>query len=335
MSIDYRSRSEHVSSPDQQIAARGCWVTRHPGRRGQTTPQRGLTCPSYTHAPPRGQGTDPPSGRAPSSNAALWSPLRFRRARFRIAVLLPPCEARRAGRQVPGAAVRFRERQNTTTTRGAQCYAAGVISQSQLTEPPAERRITFADWISLPEDEPGELVDGRLVEEEVPDAVHEVIVAWVIRVLGGWLVPQGGLVLGSEAKYAVSAVSGRKPDASAYMPGSRKPPRRGPISAPPDLMVEVLSPSPRDARRDRVEKLYEYASFGVRWYWIIDPQGRTLEILELGTDHRYVHTRSAAEGIVDGLPGLDGLTLDLDALWSEVERLGPESGEGALGDPEA
>ncbi|WP_231864977.1 MULTISPECIES: Uma2 family endonuclease [Sorangium] len=210
-----------------------------------------------------------------------------------------------------------------------------MIRQSALTGTAVERRITFAEWTSLPEEEPGELVDGRLVEEEAPDAVHEVIVAWVIRVLGGWLIPQGGLVLGSEAKYAVSAVSGRKPDASAYMPQSRKPPRRGTIHAPPDIMVEVVSPTPRDARRDRVEKLHEYASFGVRWYWIIDPQERTIELLELGTDRRYVHARSAADGIVGNLPGVEGLSLELDALWSEVELLGPESGEGALGDPEA
>jgi Uma2 family endonuclease len=222
-----------------------------------------------------------------------------------------------------------------TTARGTLCYRGEVISQSALTGIAVEPRVTFAEWTSLPEDEPGELVDGRLVEEEGPDAVHEVIVAWVIRVLGGWLIPQGGLVLGSEAKYAVSAVSGRKPDASAYMPRSRKPPRRGTLHAPPDIMVEVVSPTPRDARRDRVEKLHEYASFGVRWYWIIDPQERTLELLELGTDRRYVHARSAADGIVGSIPGLEGLSLDLDALWSEVELLGPESGEGALGDPEA
>ncbi|WP_437738806.1 Uma2 family endonuclease [Sorangium sp. So ce1335] len=204
------------------------------------------------------------------------------------------------------------------------------IGHSAASQAEARRRLTLADWASLPEDEPGELVDGLLAEEEVPDAVHEVIVTWVIGVLRLWLIPRGGLVLGSDAKFAVASSTGRKPDASAYLPGSRKPPRRGVIHAPPDIVVEVISPSPRDARRDRVEKLHEYARFGVRWYWLIDPQAATLDLLELGADGRYVHARAAAVGAVSGVPGLEGLTLDLDDLWGEVERLGPESGEAPL-----
>ena len=194
--------------------------------------------------------------------------------------------------------------------------------------------MSFVEWSALPEDEPGELVEGRLVEEEVPDAIHEIIVVWVTSVLRAWLFPQGGIVLGSEAKFAVSALRGRKPDASAYMPGSRKPPRRGVINTPPDLMVEVISPSPRDARRDRVEKMREYAAFGVRWYWIIDPRNRTFEILELGADGRYVHAHAAADGVIDPVPGCEGLTLDLDALWSDADRLGPESGDALIEAPE-
>lgn len=108
---------------------------------------------------------------------------------------------------------------------------------------------------------------------------------------------------------------------------SRKPPRYGAISAPPDIMVEVISPTPRDARRDRIEKLHEYAAFGVRWYWIIDPELCSIELLELGAEGRYAHACPAAEGVVTDLAGLPGLTLDLDALWSEVDQLGPETSE--------
>lgn len=29
--------------------------------------------------------------------------------------------------------------------------------------------MTFEEWAAMPEDEPGELVDGRIEKEEVPD----------------------------------------------------------------------------------------------------------------------------------------------------------------------
>ncbi len=48
---------------------------------------------------------------------------------------------------------------------------------------------------------------------------------------------------------------------------------------PPDLAVEVLSPSTR--RTDRLEKTVEYARAGVREYWIVDPHGRTVEVFIL------------------------------------------------------
>jgi Uma2 family endonuclease len=72
--------------------------------------------------------------------------------------------------------------------------------------------------------------------------------------------------------------------------------------------------------RDRVEKLKEYAQFGVRYYWLIDPRTRLFEILELGADGRYTIALSAFDGKVEA-PGCEGLTLDLDELWAEVDEL--------------
>src|SRR5262249_14024534 len=155
-----------------------------------------------------------------------------------------------------------------------------------------------------------ELVDGLLVEEEVPDVPHEIIVAWTLLLLGEWAMSRKGAVFGSEVKFAVAPRRGRKPGISVFFSRAQKLPRRGPTRTPPDRMAEVVSRTARDGRRDRVEKLRDYAAFGVRWYWLVDPRLRTLEILKLGDDGRYALHASAADGVV-AVPGCDGLTLDL------------------------
>jgi Uma2 family endonuclease len=140
------------------------------------------------------------------------------------------------------------------------------------------------------------------------------------------VVPRGGFVAGPEAKLAIREDRGRKPDLSVYLAGGSIPPRRGLIRVPPDIAIEVISTTSLDGRRDRVEKRRDYAEFGVRWYWLIEPALRALEVLELGNDRRYTHVLAAVEGSI-AIPGCVDLTLDLDALWAEVERLGPPASE--------
>jgi Uma2 family endonuclease len=187
--------------------------------------------------------------------------------------------------------------------------------------------MTIAEWAALDEDEPGELVDGRLEEEEVPDWMHEAVVTWLIGALRVWAATRGAFVGGSEIKYVLREGRGRKPDVSMFLPSGPPPPRRGPTRRPPDVLVEVVTPTPRDVRRDRIEKMADYATFGARWYWIVDPDARTFEVHELGADGRYAWAFGASAGRIDPVPGCPGLALDLDDLWGEVDRLGPPEGD--------
>ncbi|MDI3282843.1 Uma2 family endonuclease [Polyangium sp. 15x6] len=180
--------------------------------------------------------------------------------------------------------------------------------------PPAP--MTLDEWADMDEDEPGELVDGHLEDEEVPDNLHEAVAAWLFRMLGVWGAERRAAVFGAEHKLGVSKTRGRKPDVSMYAPGTRL--GRGSLSrTAPLLVVEVLSPRPRDVRRDRLDKRSEYARFGVKLYLLVDPEARVLELYELGADGRYVLDAAVSEGKLR-LPGCEGLELDLDALWAEV-----------------
>ena len=184
----------------------------------------------------------------------------------------------------------------------------------------APSSLTLAQWSELPEDASGEWVDGRLVEEEEVGFLHDLVVAWLIRVLGSWAAERDGVVGASDTRFGVSASRGRKPDVSMYLEG-RRPPAHGLVTTPPDVMIEVVSPRPSDARRDRLEKMAEYAAFGVRFYWVVDPALELVEIFELQGDGRYSRAAAAGEGSLDEVPGCPGLTLELDALWREARSL--------------
>ena len=241
-----------------------------------------------------------------------------------VARALRRLPARRPPRPAPGPARAFAPRTRSLVERQRSMYAGAMVAaataEAFLPEP-----MTLEQWADLDEDEPGELVDSLLVEEEVPTHLHEIVVAWLIESLRRWARPRGGWVFGSEHKLAVSATRGRKPDVTLYGQGAPLRRRDSISRTAPELVVEVVSPRPRDVRRDRLEKLNEYSQLGVRSYWLIDPEARLVEMCVLGPDGLYVHARSVTTGKVQP-PELEGLELDLDDLWAEVSRM-PDDGD--------
>jgi Uma2 family endonuclease len=187
------------------------------------------------------------------------------------------------------------------------------MAQSQL---PVLSMRQWADDDSVP----GEYFDGHRTEEEVPSFLHDAIVGWLSLVFGVWLKGERGWVLSSEAKLAVSPTRGRKPDVSVYLRGAAPSRRASLLEIPPFIAVEVLSPTHRDQVRDRIEKFFEYAAFGVRFYWLVDPELRIVTVYELGADGRYAVAILANEG-QHPVPGCDGLVLDLDALWAHIDSI--------------
>ena len=179
----------------------------------------------------------------------------------------------------------------------------------------AAKKMSVEQWYERDDDESSdELVDGVLEEAEVPDRVHEIVITWLVRRLGPWVDARAGFIFASGLRLAIKKHTGRIPDVACYLRGRR--PESGLVRAAPDIVVEIVSPRPRDARRDRVEKIDDYAHIGASQYWIVDPKLRTFEVWKLDKAGRYGRAVAASRGKVRV-----GVTLDLDALWAEVDRL--------------
>ena len=86
------------------------------------------------------------------------------------------------------------------------------------------------------------------------------------------------------------------------------------IDAAPDLIVEILPPGTR--RRDLATKRDFYAQFGVREYWVVDPEDRTVTAFErVGRMDQPVPP--LADGTIQSRV-LPALTLSLDAVFEGV-----------------
>jgi Uma2 family endonuclease len=83
------------------------------------------------------------------------------------------------------------------------------------------------------------------------------------------------------------------------------------VEGPPDLVVEVLSPSTE--ARDRGLKLRRYAASGVPHYWILDTEGPRIEERVLGEDG-YQLVGTFGPGSVFRPTLFPGLEISLDEI---------------------
>lgn len=172
-----------------------------------------------------------------------------------------------------------------------------------------------------------ELVDGVVVEGEMPNRRHQIVLARLHALLDPWAEGMGGGAwMNPEMRLGEHDV--RQPDLIAWWSGQDVP-MDAMMRAVPDLVVEVISPQPRDVRRDREEKLAQYCAFGVPHYWTVEPLHRTFvaylrQLSRTATpvgpaaQRRWEYARVvlATTGIVTpfGAPAID-----VDALWRDLD----------------
>jgi Uma2 family endonuclease len=147
-----------------------------------------------------------------------------------------------------------------------------------------EVRYTYEDWLSIPEDSSRlyEVVDGELFVSPPPHFRHQQVAMNVSRILSNLALAHGlGEIVQSPIGVRLEADTVIEPDV-LFVASDRHHiiDREGAVLGPPDLVVEVLSPSNREY--DRTLKRKRYLGSGVAELWIIDADERTIEVWRPG-----------------------------------------------------
>lgn len=177
-----------------------------------------------------------------------------------------------------------------------------------------QTRLTYEEYLKEPETMLRlDIVDGEVTMAAGPTRHHQIVSGNVYRPVHSF-VSDGEL---GEVLYApVDVVVQRDPlrvrqpdllfvsNARAEILGDR-------IEGGPDLVVEILSPS--NSRADIESKLADYALIGVRECWLLAPQGRTVETLQLdGGEWKRLAIRGVGENVETVvLQGLELPMLDI------------------------
>ena len=142
---------------------------------------------------------------------------------------------------------------------------------------------TVADCLSWPEDERIELIDGVIYGMVAPTVIHQLICSELREQFSNFIKRNKGNCISVVSPVDVKLGQDNKtmvqPDVIIVCKKERLREEKGIVAVPPDLVVEVLSPSTRI--KDCIVKLKKYASAGVREYWIADPEDKRIIVHDL------------------------------------------------------
>ncbi len=158
--------------------------------------------------------------------------------------------------------------------------------------------LSAEEFLTLPGDEPRELIRGEVVDMTPPGQRHGFVCANVAYVLNEWARRvKAGVVLTNDSTVLTERDPDtvRGPDVQFIARHRLTPafPARGSAATPPDLIVEVVLET--DLGHRVIETIVEFLDAGVQEVWVVEPEGQFVEVFHLETRPRRVEGEEPLE----------------------------------------
>ena len=181
----------------------------------------------------------------------------------------------------------------------------------------ARPRVSYADLERWPDDgRRYELYDGEVYVVPSPILLHQIAAARLYLALSEYVKAHGGIVLFASLDIVPTEYDVVQPDILLFIAQRKHLLNAERVTrVPPDLAIEILSPS--TASNDRGRKKRLLARHAVREYWLVDPKAPSIEVCRLSDGELAIsHTATAADSVRSAL--LPELSLRSSDLVSDL-----------------
>lgn len=184
------------------------------------------------------------------------------------------------------------------------------------TQPRTKRQLlTYDDYLTFPDNDGirKEIIEGELFMSPAPSMKHQSISKKIFRLLDDYITKNNlGDVWYAPCDVIFSNINIMQPDILFISNENHEILTALNIKGAPDLIIEILSPS--TIENDRIIKKQVYEKFGVKEYWIVDPEQETIEGWTL-KQGRFQLFQKAQKTDIFRSKLIQGLELDLAPIF--------------------
>jgi len=178
-----------------------------------------------------------------------------------------------------------------------------------------EKFWTYEDYLKLNDDKRYEVINGRLDEMPAPSFEHqERLNALNVKLYLFVKSKNLGRIIPSPFDVILREDIVVQPDIVFISKENLKNIKEGRLFGPPDLVVEIVSPT--SYYRDRYEKFKIYEEAGIKEYWIVYPGEKAIEVWALKEGKYELYSIASGEGKVKSKV-LESFEVDLKEVFDE------------------
>lgn len=184
---------------------------------------------------------------------------------------------------------------------------------------PRQGAWTEDEYLALNANQLIEFSDGVLEFLPMPTLAHQNIVVFLFQLLASHVESRNlGKVVFAPLPVKLFKGRYREPDVVFLNHGQVKV-AAGKYPQGADLVVEVISEGEEARKRDLEDKPADYAKAGVKEYWIVDPETRTIKVLTLDGKQYKTHGEFTP-GHTATSALFDGFSVNVDEVFAAAEE---------------